>query len=513
MAKTPKKPVVSSKRNALTLMIGTLASRVSGFLRQSFLTQLFDERITDAFFVALRVPNLFRELLAEGALTNSFVPVYKSLDKSEAKQLASALLGVLLIANGLLLLLAYFLAPFIVDLLLTSQGNVDRDLAIQLSRIVFPFLATVSLSAWAMGILNAEEKFFAPAWAPVALNVVAIILMLIFPDSSSILAWGFVLGGLTQVLVQLPSLLKGNYLTPLKALWHPQLNAVLVLMLPFAFTTSGRQILNVITTNILDTLPQGSVTGFQNADLFLSLALGLFGVSPALAYYSRLGANLKEAPEIFPKTLVSGLKFISFLSAPAGILLSLFAEPAVETVFNWFSLFGREGTAAATLSASIMSLIPLGLAVFPLCLNNLLIRSYYVRQKVRTPIILTFVFLSLQGLLYYALAPIYGIAGLSAATALVAWLQLFVLLYLVGKKENLELADFFTHSARVLSALALAALSSMGLLALLPLGTSWEQQLIKLLLGSTCLYGMYFALAYVFKLPELLQLLYYLRKR
>ena len=103
-------PKRSNQHNALTLMLGTLGSRISGFLRQSLLTQLFDERITDAFFVALSVPNLVRELLAEGALTNSFIPVYSSLDKEEAKKLSAALLGLLLIANGFLLFLAFFLA-------------------------------------------------------------------------------------------------------------------------------------------------------------------------------------------------------------------------------------------------------------------------------------------------------------------------------------------------------------------------------------------------------------------
>ena len=304
MSTDSNKPRRSSNRNALTLMLGTLGSRVTGFLRQSLLTQLFDKQITDAFFVALKVPNLFRELLAEGALTNSFIPIYKSLDKPEAKRLASALLAILLMANGLLLLLAYVSAPFIVDLLLTAGGNVDRDLTIRLTRIVFPFLMAVSLSAWAMGILNAEEEFFAPAWAPVALNLVAIFLMLFYPQSTTILAWGFVLGGVAQLLVQLPWLLKGRYLVAFQGIWHPKLAAVLLLMVPFAFTTSGRQILNVVSTNILDTLPDGSVTGFQNADLFLSLALGLFGVSPALAYYSRLSATVQEAPELFAETLL-----------------------------------------------------------------------------------------------------------------------------------------------------------------------------------------------------------------
>ncbi len=498
-------PKRSNQQNALTLMAGTLGSRISGFLRQSLLTQLFDERITDAFFVALRVPNLFRELLAEGALTNSFIPVYSSLDKQEAKKLSAALLGLLLIANGVLLLLAYFLAPYIVNLLLTSNGSVDKDLAITLTRIVFPFLASISLSAWAMGILNAEEKFLAPAWAPVALNLVAILLMLIFPSSDTVLAWGFVLGGIVQLIVQIPSLIKGKHLSPLTKIWHPHLKNVLILMIPFAFTTSGRQILNVITTNILNLLPQGSVTGFQNADLFLSLALGVFAISPALAYYSRLSNNAKNEPEQFPKTLLEGLQFISFLSAPAGLVLFLLAEPAVQVVFNWFSALGRAGASEATLAATLAATAPLGLAIVPLGLNALLIRTYYVRQKVRTPIALTFIFLSLQGLLYYLLTPTLGIAGLSLATAIVAWLQLITLLALVSHSEKLELGIFLRHFLRVSLATAVAALLCLNLLYALPNNGTWLMSFFRLGLTGISIYVSYFLIAYFLRLSELRQ--------
>ena len=162
-------------------MVGTLGSRVTGFLRQSLLNQLFATEITDAFLVALRVPNLFRELLAEGALTNSFVPIYKSLSRQEARSLSGALLGLLTIANGALLLLAFVGAPWVVNLLVADSANINVELTVRLTRLVFPFLAAISFSALAMGILQAEERFLAPAWAPVALNVVTILGMLLYP--------------------------------------------------------------------------------------------------------------------------------------------------------------------------------------------------------------------------------------------------------------------------------------------------------------------------------------------
>jgi len=223
-------------------MIGTLASRISGLVRASLLLQLFPQAATDAFNVAWKVPNLFRELLAEGALTNSFIPIYKALPREEGRRLAGALFAALALLNALLLGLAIWAAPWLVGLLLQPASVVDFELAVQLTRIIFPVLAAISLSALAMGILNAEERFFAPAWAPVALNLVVIGVMLIWPGQAPMLALGVVLGGVAQLLVQLPALLRGRLLPALSGLWHPSLGLVLLLMAPFALTTGARQV-------------------------------------------------------------------------------------------------------------------------------------------------------------------------------------------------------------------------------------------------------------------------------
>src|SRR5690606_3949832 len=198
--------VPSTRRGAMTLMGGTLASRITGLVRNSLLAQFFPPAVLDAFVTAFKVPNLFRELLAEGALTNSFVPVYKRLTPADARQLSGALLSLLLLVNGALLIAAYAAAPYIARLLIADAGNVDVELTTQLIRIVFPFLPAISLSALAMGILNAEERFLAPAWAPVALNIVTVTLMALFPGHAVMLALAHVLGGAAQLIVQLPVL-------------------------------------------------------------------------------------------------------------------------------------------------------------------------------------------------------------------------------------------------------------------------------------------------------------------
>ena len=145
-------------------MIGTLASRVTGLVRGSLLVQLFDPTVTDAFNIALKVPTLFRELLAEGALTNSFIPAYRALPPDEAKRLVSALFSLLLVVNAMLQLALVWAAPTVVGWLVAESNKIDVPLTIAMTRAVFPFLAAISFAALAMGILNAEERFFAPAW-------------------------------------------------------------------------------------------------------------------------------------------------------------------------------------------------------------------------------------------------------------------------------------------------------------------------------------------------------------
>lgn len=483
-------------------MIGTLASRISGLVRASLLLQLFPQAATDAFNVAWKVPNLFRELLAEGALTNSFIPIYKGLPREEGRRLAGALFAVLTLVNALLVGVAIWAAPVIVRLLLQEGSVVDFELAVQLTRLIFPVLAAISLSALAMGILNAEERFFAPAWAPVALNVVVILVMLRYPGEAPMLALGVVLGGVAQLVVQLPALLRGRLLPVLRSLWHPSLGLVLLLMAPFALTTGARQVLNLLATNLLSAMPGGSVTAYENANLIFSLALGLFSVSPALAFYSRLSGDAKVAPERFVHTLHSGLQLITFLTVPAGLLMFTLAAPAVNAIWNLRPAAGQEQTILYT----IWVVAPLGLAVFPWGVNNLLIRPFYIRKRVRAPIIISIGFVALNGLLFVLAAPRYGLVGMAWASVAVGWLQMLVLLYRMQRDEGLSITAFAGHAARVWAAALPAAGIAWALVTYLPWADGWAGAVLQLSLGGSLAGLAYAALALVLGLPELGQL-------
>ncbi len=502
----------STRRGAMTLMVGTLASRVTGLLKNSLLAQFFPTAVIDAFVTAFKVPNLFRELLAEGALTNSFIPVYKRLDPEDARRMAGALLALLLIVNGLLLVGAYLGAPLVANLLIASNGNVDVVLTTRLVRIVFPFLTAISLSALAMGLLNAEERFLAPAWAPVALNVVTVTLMALFPGQAVMLAAAHVLGGVAQLAVQLPALARAKLLPRMAGLWHPALASVLLLMVPFAFTAGGRQVLNVVASNIITGIDAGAQGAFYLADLFLSLALGLFSISPALAYYSRLSDHAVHAPEAFAPTLAEGLRFITFLTVPAGVALALLAAPAVDVVYNWRSLMGTPMDAQLR-SFTIAATMPLGFAVFPIGAFNLLVRTFYVRRLVRTPVLLVLIFLSVQGALYWALSHVWGIAGVAWATAIAAWLQLLVAAYLVARREGFGLAAWAREAAKVWLATGVAAGAAALALYLVPLPAGWWGQVARLVVGGAVLMAAFAGVGAALGLPELKTLAGRLRRR
>jgi putative peptidoglycan lipid II flippase len=478
-------------------MGGTLASRVSGLLREILLVALFPVRASDAFRLAWTVPNLFRELLAEGALTNAFIPIYQRLRGDDRRAFAGAMAGVLALVNAALVGLALVSAPFIVDLLLADGSNVDRDLAVLLLRITFPTLAAISLAALAMGVLNAEERFLAPAWAPVALNVVAIAAMLAFPGQAVVLAWGVVLGGIAQAAVQWPAMRRAGVAPRLGSLWHASMPLALALMAPFAFTTGARQFLNVVAQRIVSDaslFPPGAVTAYALSAMLFSLALGLFAISPAVAYFSRLGNVVAEGGTAFRDTLAEGIRFIVLLSAPTGLALYAFAEPSVRVVFELLRPAAGQDT---TIALAVLAIAPLGLALAPAGLVNFLLRPFFVRGRVVAPVALSVAFTVATAGLFAVLAPRYGIAGLSWATAAAMTLQTVVLLGWMARAEGLDLRSTLGYLARVgvaaFAAVALARVAATAALAFVG-ASGWTLQLVELVIGGAVLVAAYVAL-------------------
>lgn len=476
-------------RGALTFMAGTLGSRASGLLREVLLVALFPVRATDAFRIAWAVPNLFRELLAEGALTNAFVPVVQRLRGDDRRAFAGAMLAALALANALLLALALLAAPWIVDLLLAADANVDRDLAVHLLRLTFPVLGAISMAALAMGVLQADERFAAPAWAPVALNLTAIAAMLAFPGAPEALALGVVAGGALQAAVQWPAMARAG-LTPRWRWWHAAMPSALALMGPFAFTTGARQVLNVVAQRLVSDealFPAGAVTGYALASMLFALALGLGAISPAVAFYARLGRCAADGDgDGFRAALEGGARFIATLTVPAGVALALFAEPAVRVLFEFLSPAAGQDQAIAL---AIAALAPLGAALTASGWVNYLLRPFFVRGRVRAPVGLAVATAAATALLFVVLTPRLGIAGLSWATALAQGALAVVLVAWHARVERWAPGPLLADLARVALAAGVAGAAAWAATAPLAGGADpgWVRHALVLAVGGATL--------------------------
>lgn len=487
-------------------MSGTLSSRLLGLVRQTLFNRLFSTEITDAFNVAYRVPNLFRELLAEGALTSSIIPVYKGLPEPERRRFAGSFLGVLMGANLLVVGLGVLLAPWIVDLLVSGPA-VNRELAVTLTRLVMPFLAGISFSALAMALLNAEERFSATAFSPLAFNVVSILGFLAFPGNAVALGIVTTLGGFAQLAVQLPSLRRYGLLPRLSLERHRGVPRALALMAPFAFTTSTRQFLNVVLTGLLTGFGAGAVTGFANAEAVFQLALGLFAVSPALASYPRLATHAAAADwPAFRATVASNLRLVAFFCAPVSALLVALAPSVVSALFDWGGLLEPE-----KYRFTVTALPPLALAVLPWGLSQYLVRTFYVRERAREAIAVSVAGFLVNTGLYVALAPL-GFAALNAATALTGLGVVGIYAALLHRQVGLPLTELGGHLARVVGAAVLAGLVAALVAGLLPPERGALQSLARLAVAGGLGGAVYLGLAAVLRLPELAGLARRLRR-
>ena len=501
---TPKPaPRRSASRNIIVVMLGTLGSRLSGIVRQ-LIINAFPPALTDAFFLATRVPNTLRELLAEGALVNAFIPVYKSLDEGERRRLAQAFSGVLIGANLLLMAVGILAAPWIAGLLVPPGSQISFELVVYMTRLLVPFLMLISLSAIAMGLLNADEHFRESSFAPVAFNLASIAVLLLVPQTSTWLALGWLLGGFAQLLVQLPALNRFGLL-PIPALkTHPAMRRVLNNMAPFTLTAGARQILNFYVQRLLSSgqYPLGTVTGYNNAEALFTLANGLFVVSPALAYFPRLSQHAADRDwSGFRALTLQALRLVTFLAAPTSALLVALSGQAVS-IFNLRSpLLTAEGAAKFQAGSGILE--GWALALLPWAINTILLRTFYARERVREAVTVSAIGFVAEVLLYRLLTPIFGYFGFGLATTLTGIGVSVALFAMYRRRLGFPLRPLLLHLARVLPLALVAGVVAWGVARFLPAPGRLLPGLLGLVVAGGAGGAVYLGLALALRLPEL----------
>lgn len=380
-------------RGLLSFSSMTMVSRVLGLIRDQSITYAFGANaVTDAFWVAFRIPNFLRRLFAEGSFSTAFVPVFTEVKETRPHadlqelmaRVAGTLGGVLLVVTAIGLIFTPQLSMLFNP---GSAGDPEKfSLIVELLRLTFPFLLFVSLTALAGGALNSFHKFAIPALTPVILNLCMIAGALWLAPHLQVpilaLGWAVLGAGALQLLFQLPALRGIGLLVWPRWGWkHPDVRRVLRLMIPTLFGSSIAQVNLLLDTVIASFLYAGSQSWLSQADRFLELPLGLFGVALGtviLPSLSRHHVNTDSAG--FSRALDWGLRTTLLIALPAALGLMLLSQPLVATLFQYgkFTAFSTHMAAMSVFGLSF------GLPAFALV--KVVLPAFYARQDTRTPV-------------------------------------------------------------------------------------------------------------------------------
>ena len=429
-----------------------MLSRVTGLVREITFARLFGASLAnDAFAIGFRIPNLTRDLFAEGALSSAFVPTFTAYlttkGKQEAAHLSNLVATALILIVGAVCVAGMIFSPQLVALFAGKFAEVPGkfELAVSLTRVMFPFLLLVSLAAQAMGVLNANNVFGMPALASSFFNIGSLVFGLaagywigprfgIHPIEG--MAYGVVFGEAVQLFCQIPALVRRGFLfRPEIDFSHPGLRHIFVLMGPAILGNAAVQVNVMVNTSfaagITDSaghVMNGPVSWLLYAFRFMQLPLGLFGVaiaSTTLPSISRTAAagNIDE----FRRTLSRSLGLVFLLTVPSSIGLAVLGEPVIAAIYQ-----GRRFTAVDTRQTALaLSCYALGLAGYAAV--KVLAPAFYALNNARTPMIVSLVSIAIN---YFAASTMIrfaglGHAGLALSTSIVAIFNFTALLWMM----------------------------------------------------------------------------------
>jgi len=384
---------VSLLRSSSIVGAMTMISRVLGLARDVVIANFFGAGAgADAFFVAFKIPNFLRRLFAEGAFSQAFVPVLSEyrVQRSalETRQLVNAVAGTLGIILLAITLLAVLGAPVLTTLF--APGFYDEPdkfaLTVEMLRITFPYLALISLTAFAGGILNSYGQFAVPAFTPVLLNLSLIgsvyLLTPYLEPSVKALAWGVMIAGCAQLFFQLPFLARINLLpTPCVDARHQGVRRIVKLMIPALFGVSVSQINLLLDTVLASFLVTGSISWLYYADRLTELPLGVFGIAIATVILPVLSRkNTDSQGSGFSATLDWAVRGVLLIGLPSTVALIILADPLIATLFQHGALTPHD----VVMSANSLQAYSLGLIFFMLI--KVLATGYFSRQDTKTPV-------------------------------------------------------------------------------------------------------------------------------
>ncbi len=501
--------------SAFWVAIGTLTSRGLGFIRDLIMAHYFSRTATDVWVVAFRLPNLFRRLFGEGALTVSFIPVFtdflKSEDKRDARDLASSVFTMLFVALSILTILGTFGAGPMVNFLSSGEGFTSipgkLDLTIHQTKIMFCYIMLVSLYAYAMGILNAMRMFWLPAVAPALWNLAMIIGILFFRHTFNIpedvLAWSTVAGGVLQGLILIPALKRFGYIPRLRKWWgKPAVKRVLKAMGPSVLGLSVMQLAVLINTHFASQLQEGSNSWIFWADRILELPLSIFAVSVGTAALPALSALWSRDDRVgMSEASLHALKLSLFMALPCAAGLLVLSTPMVHTLFE----HGRFTAKDTLMTASIIQVYGLGV-IFATGVR-VLAPAFYAMKNTWLPALAAAIALFCHVIIASILTKTNGVVGLATSSVLSGGINFLVLL--VAYQKMVMALNF----SNLLSSLSKFMVASLGLILVASqhsiiekfLGDSHLARIFALGMNISLSAGAYFLVSYFLRTPELIE--------
>jgi putative peptidoglycan lipid II flippase len=437
--------VAGTLRSSASVSLAILASRLLGVARDSIFARVFGvSALTDAYVAAFRIPNLLRDLFAEGALSSAFVPTFSDAmakgGRERAYRLGNLVLGGVLLVTGVLAIAGVLWADEIVSLITRGFGGDVAKVATGglLARIMMPILTLVSVSAVWMGMLNAQKRYLAPAYAPAMFNVTSIacgvaLLALHFSERTGIIVWsaGTAAAGMVQAVVQLPSLYRLGYrMRPsLRGLFSDvDVGRIVRLMGPATVGLAAIQINVFVNTQYAAALGNGPLTYLQNAFRLFYLPVGLFGVALATVTTARASEEAARGDKAALIERVSdGARGVWLLALPSAVGLVVLARPVVQLIFQGGKFLPEHTDATVPIVQAYM------LGVLPYSLVKVFAPAFFAVDRPRVPMIASIASvaanLTFNGLTYRQL----GAPGLALGTTVAALVNLSILRLWFGR--------------------------------------------------------------------------------
>lgn len=450
----------------------TALSRVLGYFRDASLAWVLGASSgMDAFAVAYRLANLFRRLVAEGAMSAAFVPVFiqyrKDHSQEELWDFARKFFYTLGLVTSLIVAVEIIFAPLVVRLMAPGFLDVPGkfELTVLLTRLMAPYLIFVSLTAILMGVLNSLGYFAIPALSPIFFNITIIIIAVMFgqfsPEPAIAIAFAVLIGGFLQLICQFPlSIQQGMSFKFGVSFRHEGIQKVSTLLLPSIFGIGIVQINLLVDSLMASLLQEGSVSQIYYADRVMELVLGIFVISLTTVTLPEMSKHAAEKNiDELKRTILFSFRAVAFVAIPATVGLFLLSDPIIHILFERgkFMAIDTERTAVA------LSYYALGL--FFISATKLIVSSFYAVQDTKTPVKVAFFSLILNAALNWILMHPLKQGGIALATSIASAFSFVQLIYIFQKRHgNFEWFNFWKKISKIALASGIMGVSCLLML-------------------------------------------------